>query len=225
MKNVIDSVMLKELRRNPKKTSDFDWYILCSHYELDESFIREFKDYLNWEQVCLCQKMSNNFLLEMKNYLSWNFLGAQNYCFDLIMDNQENINWKMLLEKRMFSSEELDEIVQNVEMKIEDWISIFCCQHLEEEWIERYWFEFPYPALIWEKQTLSDRFFRSNFNYIKKSDWKDIFKNQILSDTFINQYGKRFDYDTWQVIFKYQYLSPKIRKKWEEIVNEKENTF
>ncbi len=48
-----------------------DWKQFCSDWELPESFIRDFKDFVDWSSVSKYSKMSEKFILKFKDKVDW----------------------------------------------------------------------------------------------------------------------------------------------------------
>lgn len=68
------SLFGKKLRKTRRKEYEGDWYLWYqisgyTYPRLSEDFIREFKNYLNWEEVSWYQNLSKEFIREMINYV------------------------------------------------------------------------------------------------------------------------------------------------------------
>ena len=58
-------------RQNPK---EIVWSWVSSDFELSEDFIREFKDYVDWNNIFAYQKLSKEFIIEFAGKISFNDL-------------------------------------------------------------------------------------------------------------------------------------------------------
>lgn len=54
-----------------KVIKDADFFKRITNSELDESFMREYKEFLNWYDISYTQKMSESFLKEMSHLIDW----------------------------------------------------------------------------------------------------------------------------------------------------------
>lgn len=52
-------------------------YFLCQNFNLNASFIRQYKDVINWKKISTEQDncIDTNFIREFKDYLNWNYFG------------------------------------------------------------------------------------------------------------------------------------------------------
>lgn len=51
-------------------------HFICGNFKLNESFIREYKDVIDWRKISTEQELSDiNFLREFKDQLDWYYLG------------------------------------------------------------------------------------------------------------------------------------------------------
>ncbi len=50
---------------------NMDWTTFCTYYTLPEDFIRDFKDFVDWNVVSKNVQMSKNFIIEMKDKVNW----------------------------------------------------------------------------------------------------------------------------------------------------------
>lgn len=58
-----------------KDNKDF-WTFISSHFNLYEEFVREYRDFLNWEEICKNKVITdNNVLREFRKEIDWAFLG------------------------------------------------------------------------------------------------------------------------------------------------------
>lgn len=62
-----------DCKETPWELDDEEKKILCSEFFLDESYMREYKNYLFWGVLCQYQKMSIDFITEMnqKGWIKW----------------------------------------------------------------------------------------------------------------------------------------------------------
>lgn len=65
--------------------------------KLSESFLREFKDDLNWETICKYQQLSEQFMRENKDNLDWKSVSEyQNISYKFIKEFRNNLDWELL---------------------------------------------------------------------------------------------------------------------------------
>ena len=52
-------------------------YFLCQNFNLNASFIRQYKDVINWKKISTEQQncIDTNFIREFKDYLNWDYFG------------------------------------------------------------------------------------------------------------------------------------------------------
>ena len=64
-----------------------NWYIISSHYNLSENFIRKHKNGVHWFCISVCQKLSEDFIKEFEDKM----------CFQIILMYQ-NVSDGFLIE-------------------------------------------------------------------------------------------------------------------------------
>ena len=57
-----------DYKDEPWELDEGEKRVLCSEFFLDESYIREYKQYLMWGVLCQHQKMSTDFIIEMNQH-------------------------------------------------------------------------------------------------------------------------------------------------------------
>jgi hypothetical protein len=71
-----------------------NWYAISLIKELNEDFIREFKDYVDWYYISLHQKLSENFIREFQDKVNWFFISSnQKLSQDFIREFKDKIDW------------------------------------------------------------------------------------------------------------------------------------
>jgi hypothetical protein len=85
------------IRENNDKVN---WIFISSHQDLSEDFIREFQDRVNWTCISRDQKLSNEFILEFKDKI----------CFDYLLSNSEVSHFCSKEIQNLILQELLDEI-------------------------------------------------------------------------------------------------------------------
>jgi len=53
---------------------DIDWHRVSIKMLLQESFIHDYRDYLDWNAICRYQKLSLPFIINHDNYVNWYYI-------------------------------------------------------------------------------------------------------------------------------------------------------
>ena len=84
--------------------NEIDWNYISYYQKLSEDFIREFKDKVDWFYISQFQKLSEDFIREFQDKVNWFSISfAQNLSENFIKEFQNKINWKLLLKKHGYS--------------------------------------------------------------------------------------------------------------------------
>lgn len=104
-----------------KKDSEINWKKISSmEFRLNEDFIREFQDMLDWGTVSICQNLSEVIIEEFKDKVSWDDISScQILSENFIRKHQNKFNWEDLSRCQLLSSEFLEEFEDRV-----DWFEI-----------------------------------------------------------------------------------------------------
>jgi hypothetical protein len=93
---------IKSIHKNAWKV---DWFAV-SHEKLNEAFIREFQDKINWSRIGYTQSLSEDFIREFQDRLDWDYISyCQILSEDFIREFQDKVNWYNIF-CRQFLSEE-----------------------------------------------------------------------------------------------------------------------
>lgn len=119
-----------------------NWFRLCRIRTLNESFLREFADYFDWDEISLYQKLSIKFILEFR----------------------DKINLKYILVNNQFNEDELEQIIHSKKQQMEWGICKACqFQKLSEQFMQKY-----YYALDWEQVIEHQKYSKEFENKFKK---------------------------------------------------------
>ena len=147
-----------------KYRENLDWERISERQILSENFIREFSDELDWSLIFEHQKLSESFILEFKhkdnNYIPCD---SQKLSEKFMRDHQDSVNWQVIAKYQKLSESFIKEFQDKL-----DWNHIF------------------------ENQVLSESFIRE---FHEKIGWKNIYKCQKLSEEFIKEFVHNFDSD------------------------------
>ena len=75
-------------------------YFLCQNFNLNASFIRQYKDVINWKKISTEQQncIDTNFIREFKDYLNWDYFGK--YSCAVLTKEQEKEFQKYFSKKK-----------------------------------------------------------------------------------------------------------------------------
>lgn len=95
--------------RNNTNLTEQDWVSISQCYKLDENFLREFHDRVNWYYVCKYQKMSEDFMMEF---------GKKLWLYEVLAHQEYGIKFLLwLIHNNNVDDEELDLIARLLEKK------------------------------------------------------------------------------------------------------------
>ena len=91
-----------------------DYDILIKYHNLDEDYMREKQDKLNWTLVSSKQKLSEEFIEEFADRLDWDLLTlTQDFSDEFMEKHKDKINWDLvsILEKARLTGDELQKLL------------------------------------------------------------------------------------------------------------------
>ena len=92
--------LLNDAQKYPKARDQFVDCIL--HHLIDEQFYRKYVDLIPWDAVSFIEdQLSERFIREMKDYLNWNMFGMWGnhplYSYDFIRQMKDYLNIKEII--------------------------------------------------------------------------------------------------------------------------------
>ena len=121
-KNIINNILqykedvsiydIRRLSHNYERYIDYD--ILIKYHNLDEDYMREKQDKLNWTLVSSKQKLSEEFIEEFADRLDWDLLTLTQDLSDEFMEkHKDKINWDLvsILEKARLTGDEFQKLL------------------------------------------------------------------------------------------------------------------
>lgn len=90
-----------DLYRNGSIFLEHFWYCVSEYQTLSESFIRKYKDKVNWSAITRHQKMSTAFINEFKDKVDWNFISKQfNLSEAFIRRFHDKLDWPSIMQSQ-----------------------------------------------------------------------------------------------------------------------------
>lgn len=85
---------------------EVNWFDISERQILSEDFIKKYKKQVEWKRICRMQKISESFIIEMKDYVSWRDVS----CFTVpsepfIEQMKDYINWESFKRNPFLSKE------------------------------------------------------------------------------------------------------------------------
>ncbi len=147
---------------------------------LSESFIRKFKDKVNWWYVSMNQKLSESFIKEFKDKVNWYHISRyQNLSESFIREFKDKIDWSTISIYQKLSESFIREFKDNIY-----WPHISGYQKLSEPFIREFKDNVYWPYIS-KYQKLSESFIRE---FKDEVDWLYIPINQKLSPEFKKEF-------------------------------------
>ena len=110
------------------------WNYITLYQKLNESFIREFKDILNWYNISEYQKLSESFIREFKDNVKWDYISKyQKLSEKFIREFKDYVEWIHISRYQKLS----EEFIRKFKYKL-NWFNISQYQKLSDE----FWNEF-----------------------------------------------------------------------------------
>lgn len=103
-------ISLRAFKKDPTSFTEKEVGHMCSCQKLNEKFMRDMKDYINWIQICYNRNihLTESFIDEMKDYVNWEHTTwkyGKNWSLDFIRNHIKYINWTALCQVKKFSEE------------------------------------------------------------------------------------------------------------------------
>ena len=176
-----------------------DWYYFFQHSwkKINEDWIREFADIIDWTQVCKADyKFSKQFLREFKDKIEWDtYARWQGIDQNMMVEMKNYVDFSDCLLHEKFDEEFLERYLAGFVGKNWDyhygWIMIARTQKLSEKFIDKWKKEINWLEVC-ENQTLSTQFMRDHVQYL---DWETICVFQKLNEDFIKDHLDHFKKD------------------------------
>lgn len=155
---------------------DLDWYLVCQYQVLTEDFMREMEDYLDFFQISQFQVLGDVFVRDFADRLNWTALCKfQQLPESVLRDYSDRLNWGYVSESQQLSADFIRDFADQL-----DWTQICVFQTLSE-------------AEILE--------FRERLDFAAVSTY------QRLTDTVLVEHRDHLD---WMAVCTYQTLSPEV---------------
>jgi len=158
-----------------------DWNITLEYYN-EKSFIREFKDSVNWEYISKYQNLSESFIREFKDSVYWERISEnQKLSEDFIREFKDSVDWNWISTSQKLSESFIREFKDFVE-----WGCISRCQKISESFIREFKNSVNW-ACISKYQNLSESFIREFKDFV---NWNWISRCQKISLQFMDEFPK-----------------------------------
>ena len=159
-----------------------DWTAISKEPLLDEDFIREFAEYLDWEEISLWQRgMSDDFIEEHSEYIDWEAICTTGCLSEyIIREFPDDVYWDLI--SHAAPSEDL---IRDFEDRV-DWESISSCQVLSIPFIKEYSDRVHWDCIS-RYQKITDELCDAFYD---KLDWDIIAYEKKLTYMFIKKYSE-----------------------------------
>lgn len=169
-----------------------DWKTI-SKQKLNDNFIHEHKEKLDWDWVLRNKQFNESFIREHLPYIK-NFdvlISSQLLSEEFLLEFKDSINWDRIIYRRYFSIEFLREVKDYINWKYFLWSGRLTEEHLREfdEYLD--W------EAVCEYQTISEDFIKEHWD---KMDFKKLLLNNhlCLNHKFIKEFVKE-KIDRWTI--------------------------
>lgn len=157
---------------------DLDWYLICQYQVLTEDFMREMEDYLDYFQISQFQVLSDVFVRDYAEQLNWTALCKfQALPESVLRECAEKLNWGYVSQYQTLSSEFIRDYAEEL-----DWTQVCVFQQLSEADILEFHDYLDFVAVS-TYQRLTDTIIVEHRDHL---DWIAICTHQILSPEVLN---------------------------------------
>lgn len=176
-----------ELRAHPIKMFALDYGKVL----FEESFLREFKNWIDWSSVDIGQKISIDYIREfLKNVpidmkeLFFNFCSSKLPVTEQFVEEfAKQLNWHKLMQYHNFSEQFIEKHLDRI-----NWTSLCQYQHLSEDFMRKYADKVNWSIII-TFQDLSEPFIKEMSKYITKYQlWNDVALYQDVSINLLKRH-------------------------------------
>lgn len=199
-KYLMNDTFIKEFK------DELNWEYISKHCKLYEAFIEKYKNDINWDSIVKYQDLSEDFIEKHKKLIDWNYISEyQRLSESFIEKHIRKINWNFISEHQ-----KLSESFIKKHKRLVNWYYISRYQKLSESFIEKFIKKMDWSSIC-ENQKLSEQFIEK---YKDDVDWDDVSTYQKLSESFIE---KNKDLVKWNKILYHQKLSDEFKKKYSKM--------
>lgn len=197
-------IPLKEFKQKPENYNSNAIHRICRSQILSKKFMREMKDWLDWEDISQYQKLDEEFMREMKDKIDWRTLCGYNkkvYLSEFFMEEMEDyVDWYVISRFRSFSE---DFMLRHLDKLCPDRIQEN--HHMYD--ITRHFEKFATPFLkynrnsfswdSWSYYNISIDFVREYADVIKFDKIIPIFISGGKGLKFVEEFSNYFDDQAW----------------------------
>lgn len=175
---------------------DYVYWDYLSHVQyFSEDFIREFKDKLNLRVVTYHSKLSEDFIREFKDDLDWLGLSYKQHLSSAFIDEfKDNVKWLEIARFQTLSENDIRKHKDRI-----NWQYVSKFQKLSEEFINEFK-DFVYWPAIQEYQNLSEDFRKLHNLRVSTNNW--LYKDELYKKTKITQSGIYECYGNYFIAYK-----------------------
>lgn len=198
-----------------------DWALLTKHQIFSESFIEKHQSLLKWDQVAMYQKLSESFIEQFQNNFHWYYISKHQTLSEEFMEKHAiRIKWNTISKSQKLS----ESFIEKFQAKL-DWFDISENQELSESFIEKHTGNVKW-ATICKHQTLSFSFLNKNIHCITLK-WLQENPNLSLSEKEYAILNENF-IQHWKAFIRFENLSSYMKEGTQEhnmFLTFKTNTF
>lgn len=197
------------------KVDEIEWATLSDSYILPVSFVREFREYLDWVYITACHKHTLNFIREFADEIYQGELNRKyhNLPFEFLEELKDRTeDFGVFLSNVHLKEDQLEYVLEKYSELINscEWTNITMSCNLSEEFMQKYAEHLDWSYIIF-KQDLSIPFIERHLDMF---NFMSICGQQKIDIDFIEKHKDQFNYYCWRNLFDNKKINKSVKDNY-----------